>query len=112
MTDYLRNFMDRQFGSSTRGEAFLVNGKRTDPDRSEAEARAAKPKVRCYQGETFERMERRLFRENREAFDLAISMARTAIEDANMGPDALKYFDGHVSDFCGDFWNVDPRKED
>ena len=82
------------------------------PKRSEAEARTARPKVHFYQGETFERMERRLFRENREAFDLAISMARTAIEDANMGPDALKYFDGHVSDFCGDFWNVDPRKED
>jgi len=79
--------------------------------RSEAEARAAKPKV-PFRGETFERTERRLFRKNREAFDLAISMARTAIEDADMGPDALKYFDGHVSDFCGDFWNVDPRKED
>ena len=81
--------------------------------RSEAEARAAaKPKMRCLQGETFERMERRLFRENREAFDLAISMARTAIEDANMGADALKYFDGYIADFCGDFWNVDPRGEE
>jgi 3-oxoacyl-[acyl-carrier-protein] synthase III len=83
------------------------------PVRSEAEARAAvKPKVRCLQGETFERMERRLFRKNREAFDLAISMARTALEDAGMGPESLKDFDGHIADHCGDYWNVDPRKEE
>ena len=98
-------------GSSTRGKTMDEHNR----GRTEAEfraERAAKPKVRCYQGETFERMERRLFRENREAFDLAISMARTAIEDANIGADALKDFDGYIADFCGDYWNVDPRKEE
>ncbi|MBX3504462.1 MAG: hypothetical protein KF895_03210 [Parvibaculum sp.] len=67
---------------------------------------------RCYEHESFERAERRKFREDRDRFDLAISMARSAIEDAGFGADALKDFDGHISDHCGDFWNVDPRGED
>ena len=82
--------------------------------RSEAEfraERAAKPKVRCMAGERFEGFERGEFKRNRHAFDDAIRAAIVAMEDANFSPADIKTFKDHVDDFCGDTWNVDPRKE-
>jgi len=101
-------------GSSTRGNAVLVNGKRTDADRSEAEVRAAKPKVRCLQGEVYgdDPFERRMFKRCRDGFDAAIRDAVVAMEDANIPADSIQDFKNIVADFCGDTWNVDPRAED
>ena len=71
-----------------------------------------KPKVRCMAGERFETFERGEFKRNRNAFDDAIRAAVVAMEDANFTAEDIKAFKGQVDDFCGDTWNVDPRKED
>ncbi len=94
-----------------KGEIQLVSGERRDKGRSEAEFRAERAKVRCRQGESFEALERRMFRENRNAFDDAIRAAVVAMEDANFTAENIKAFKDQVDDFCGDTWNVDPRKE-
>jgi len=95
-----------------RGEIQLVSGERRDKGRSEAEYRAERAKVRCAAGERFEVFERREFTRNRNAFDDAIRAAVVAMEDANFTTGDIKAFKDQVDDFCGDTWNVDPRKED
>ena len=112
MTDLANQFMRSHFGlgSSTRGMTMDEHNK----GRSEAEARAeraAKPKVRCKQGESFEAFERRMFKRCRDGFDAAIHDAVVAMEDANIPADSIQDFKNIVADFCGDTWNVDPRKE-
>ena len=70
-----------------------------------------KPKVRCFAGETFEASESRLFREAQVRFDLAMTSARAAMEDAGLDPDALKDFDAMSHD-VGAHWRADKRAEE
>jgi len=92
-----------------QGEAVLLNGETTRPLRTEAQARA---KRKFYAGERFEQAERRWFRDDRFHFDLAISSAVAAMENANMTPEQIQIFRDHVSDSIGDTWAVDYRAED
>jgi len=73
-----------------------------------------KPKVRCFQGEVYgdDPFERRMFKRCRHGFDDAIRAAEVAMEDAHFTPETIQDFKNLVAEFCGDTWNVDPRKED
>ncbi len=116
MTSYMKPVFDDMaerfgLGSSTRGMTMDEANK----GRSEAEARAeraAKPKVRCKQGESFKAFERRMFKRCRDGFDAAIRDAVVAMEDANLTPETIQDFKNIVADFCSDTWSVDPRAED
>ena len=59
-------------------------------------------------GETFVQLEQRLNKEARARFDLAISSARAAMEDANLPPEDLQRFDDYISDCVGDTWEALP----
>jgi len=85
----------------------LVNGVRTDKNRTEAQARADRQKR--YQGERFEQSERRWFAEARQRFDLAIGSAIAAMEDAHMTPADIQEFKSHVEDAVDCTWAVDSR---
>lgn len=103
-------------GSSTRGKTMDEHNR----GRTEAEfraERAARPKISCYAGETFEQAEARLFLEARDAFNEAIQEARRIVEQIGLPPfrdgqSAADYFDAVIADFVGDTWADDPRAED
>lgn len=88
-----------------RGDPALVNGERTDKNRTEAEFRCARQKR--YQGERFAQSEKRWFEEARVRFDLAIGSARAAMEDANLSAASIELLDNHISDLVGDTWAVE-----
>ena len=90
-----------------RGTPALLNGELTKPLRTEAEARKDILRMRRA-GETFVQLEQRLNEEARARFDLAISSARSAMEDANMTPADLQRFDDYISDCIGDTWEALP----
>lgn len=98
-----------------RGDIQLVSGERRDRGRSEAEYRASKPVVKCAAGESFDAFERRMF--NR-ALDMEWAPAKRelirVVEDLGLSDPsaAIKSLMGSLSDFEGDFINVDPRKEE
>lgn len=86
------------------------------PIRSEAEARAAaKPKVRCPQGEVYgdDPFERRMFKRTLDLqWEPAKSELIRVIEDLQLAnpPKAIQALKDYLSDFESDFINVDPRK--
>ncbi len=110
MPDLPNQFLRDHFGlgSSTFGKTMDEHNK----GRSEAEYRASKPIVKRNAGESFEGFERRMFARNRQGFDAAIRAAEVAMEDANFSASSIQDFKNLVADFCGDTWNVDPRKEE
>lgn len=88
-----------------RGTPAILNGELTKPLRTEAQARSDILRMRRA-GETFVQLEQRLNEEARARFDLAISSARTAMEDANLPPEDLQRFNDYISDCVGDTWEA------
>lgn len=115
MTHYMKPVFDdiaERFGlgSSTRG----MTMDEANRGRTEAEARAeraAKPKVRCKQGESFEQM---VEREKREAFNRAQLARRdyiAALEDARRAGSIIQHAHDVFDDLEGDCWADIQRAE-
>lgn len=68
-----------------------------------SDAQERTPRQMRYVGELFAETELRLFDEARARFDLAISAARAAMEDANLDTQIL---DDHIADTIGDTWEA------